>query len=79
MIKRREVYKINEQDQKDHELAEWAFQSHSWIETAPGYFECEWCKAFITSLTHISKDFGLCEENPCIKKLIENVKKGGII
>lgn len=67
MIKRLKIYKLSEKDEEDQELAEWVFQSHKWVETVPGYFACEWCKASITSTTPISKDFPLCRENPRIK------------
>jgi len=70
MMKRLSPYILDEIGKENGELSQWAFNSHSWVEISPGYFECKWC-----GLTHygsqgISKDFTICRENYCIKKLI---------
>jgi len=70
MIKRIEVYKRTEKELEDHSLAEWAFDSHNWNETFPGYFTCLWCGIRHTSVQGITKEFPLCKENPILKKLL---------
>ena len=73
MIKKLSEYKINEKDQLDIELAEWAFQSHYWIETYPGYYECDWCGVKHTSVLGITKDFPLCRNNYAINRFVRDV------
>ena len=67
MINRIKVYERTEKEQEDHYLAEWAFDSHNWNETMPGYFVCAWCGAGHTSTTRIDIGYPLCEKNPILK------------
>lgn len=76
MIDRYEVRRIDEEIHEDYELANWAWNSHWWVEYAPGYCRCKWCKALHTSEQGINKDFPLCNENPAIKKFL---KEGGYV
>lgn len=43
MIDRFEIIKDKEIVREDIELANWAWNSHWWVELAPGYCECKWC------------------------------------
>ena len=78
MLKRLNVVITKESDQKEIELANWVWGSHSWIEHYPGYFKCEWCDNHHTSTTGISAKFPLCKNNPAIKDLIEDVLRSGM-
>ena len=57
------------------ELANWAWDSHWWVENYPGYCECKWCGAKHTSEQPVSKDFPMCLENYAVKPLLSS--KGG--
>ena len=70
MLKRINVYERTEEEEMNHSLAEWAFNSHNWYEMFPGYFTCGWCEAHHASTMGINKEFPLCKENPIIKKFL---------
>lgn len=74
MIKRIDPFVLTEEQVTDGALANWAWDSHSWVEYSPGYYECEWCKVRHTSVQGIYKDYPLCPENYCIKKYRGDVK-----
>lgn len=60
---------FTEEDKEKMTWAEWAWQSHYWIETYPGYFECKLCKSRTTNVQGISFDtVRLCPENPIFKR-----------
>ena len=69
MLDRFEVPKNEEVIREQMELASWAWNSHWWVESYPGYYECRWCKMTCTSVMGIDIDFPLCKENYAIKKL----------
>ena len=71
MIKRIKPFKINEEQKINMEIAEWAWQSHYWIESYPGYAQCKWCDRYHTSEMGIDRDFPLCPQNYAIKKYID--------
>lgn len=72
MIKRLSPFILNEQQEEDRALAEWIFNSHWWIETSPGYYNCKWCTEFHNSSMGISKEQRLCEANPSVIKFLED-------
>lgn len=56
-----------EESRTHRELGTWAWDSHLWVETAPGYAKCQWCCAQHTSEMGIGYDFPLCPKNPRIQ------------
>ena len=75
MIKRIDPYQFDQPqftpEQCDNfELADWIWNSHSWIESPAGYFKCEWCEKQTTNMQAIYHTDPLCLENPAIKKMI---------
>lgn len=58
-------------------LAEWAFDSHYWIEHPKKYYRCRWCERTHAKGQLVDKNFPLCPENPKIKNLIIETKRGG--
>lgn len=73
MIKRLNPFILSEQQEEDGSIAEWAFQSHYWIEKMAGCFVCKWCEAVHYPSTYgITKDFPLCPKNYAVMKLIED-------
>jgi len=74
-VKRLPIHNFYESDENwlDHQIAEWAFDSHYWIETSPACYECQWCR--ITHIANcIDKYFPLCKENPALQKLMKRVQ-----
>jgi len=71
MLKKLKPYFMTEEEELEHEIASWAWNSHYWIETDPDYYQCKWCKMVHTGMMGIHKDFPLCKENPRIKKMIK--------
>ena len=70
-MKRKDVVKITEEALLDHQIAEWAFNSHNWIEQDGfGTFYCQWCSRYHRQ-NHIDKNYPLCRENPAIKNTME--------
>ena len=71
MLKRMEPYKYDLDSMTDEQIvnfaiAEWIWNSHSWIEEPAGYFNCEWCNATTTNMQAIRHDAPLCRENPAV-------------
>lgn len=58
----------NGQTIENLELADWAWNSHFWIEEYKGYYKCKWCDRLCTSTEAITVDFPLCVKNPCLIK-----------
>ena len=53
-------------------IAQWAWDSHYWVEDEKGYYHCEWCGAGWTSEMGLDEKYNyLCKKNPLIKKLIK--------
>ena len=71
MIKRLSLYNIASIDSHDIELANWVWNSHYWIEEAPGYFKCAWCNMHQASGQGITSDYPMCRNNPKIRKMLE--------
>ena len=74
MLKRYQPYIIiiSESNQLQHELAEWIFQSHNWVEDNSGHFHYEFCK--ITKISNIiTSNDELCPKNPVVIRLKENI------
>ena len=71
-VKRLPIHNFYESDENwlDHQIAEWAFDSHNWVETSPAWYECQWCR-IIHLANHIDKDFPLCKQNPALRKHIK--------
>jgi hypothetical protein len=53
------------------EVAEWAWNSHMWVEHPRGHYKCEWCGAMSGAEVSIGEDYMLCQMNPFIKKLLK--------
>jgi hypothetical protein len=70
MLDRLDPIKCDEESRQRSAIAEWAWNSHWWVEYCSGYYKCKWCGTACSSLTGITKDFPLCKENPAIKKLL---------
>jgi hypothetical protein len=66
MYKRVSVFNITEEDKEMSDLALWAWNSHYWEESSPGYAQCKYCKRHHTSEMPITIDFPLCVKNPVI-------------
>jgi len=71
MVERIDPFVLTEAQREDSSIAQWAWDSHYWIEYHPGYFECKWCKTIHYSSMGITKDFPLCPGNYAIKKLLD--------
>lgn len=79
MYIRKEPVILSQEGDEAHSIANWAFDSHWWIEDRPGHATCKWCgrKNYLYSSNGINKDFKLCKENYAIKKfLIEESFRG---
>ena len=51
-------------------IAQWAWDSHYWIEDKKGYYHCKWCGDTWTSEMGLNEKYNnLCKGNPLIKKL----------
>jgi hypothetical protein len=74
MMKRIDPFVLSDEGVVNGALAEWAFGSHSWVEYYPGYYKCEWCGLAHTSVQGISKDFKLCGNNYCVKRLLQKIE-----
>jgi len=68
MIKHLQKLQPTEEQREKMVWEDWVFDSHKWIETYQGYYQCEFCG---TSRTNAMGTEGitLCKENPFIKKL----------
>ena len=77
MLDRLDSIKISEKSREDMAVANWAWESHWWVEYIAGYYKCKLCGANSTSVTGITKDFPLCKENYAVKKLLA-VGKGKV-
>jgi hypothetical protein len=69
MLKRLKPYVVSEEDEVQHKLAEWIFDSHNWVEEYAGYYICAWCGVFQTSTSYITPDMPLCSGNPAVKRI----------
>ena len=69
MLKRLPVTRWDGFDEEKCELANWIWNSHSWVEESPGYFVCKWCKGVSSGYTPITTDDNLCRENSAVKRL----------
>ena len=81
MLKRIEPYKydphMTDEQAEKFALAEWIWNSHSWIEQPAGYFNCEWCMKTTTNTQAISSTDKVCLKNPALliySKLIDHLK-----
>lgn len=65
---------LDEQTREDHEIAEWAWNSHYWVKDF-GRYECAWCGMYhsSTKARGIDKDFPLCRKNYAVKRHIEKL------
>lgn len=70
MIERFEILKISNEQKELLSLADWAWNSHYWIEEYPGYCKCKWCGKNHTSEMSINWKFPICRKNPAIKNFI---------
>jgi len=61
--------KIKQKESDKMQLSEWAWNSHYWIETYKGYYECKYCGRTWTSEMPLTDDTKLCEKNPILKKI----------
>ncbi|MHA1700689.1 MAG: hypothetical protein ACTSWK_00315 [Promethearchaeota archaeon] len=71
MLDRFDLIQNEEKTKEFIELTNWIWNSHWWVEYAPGYCKCRWCGMQHTSKMGISKNYPLCKENPAIKKLLK--------
>jgi len=69
MYKHLKPVKETDEQRLQWELGMWAWESHLWVEHAPGYATCQWCKLHTTSETGIGPDYPICLENPRIMTL----------
>jgi len=74
MLDRLNIVKLPKGSREDWELADWAWESHWWVETYEGYFTCKRCNKHHTSMMGIDKNYPLCKENYVIKKLLKENK-----
>ena len=75
MIERLSLIKIDVKQKETGALLNWVWNSHWWIEYAPGYCTCKWCGQAHTSEMAIGEDFPLCQANPAIISLLSLVAK----
>ena len=62
-------YQLSQGEQEELAWAEWAWQSHHWIETSSGYFQCKLCDTMFTNQMALRFDtVQLCKENPILKR-----------
>ena len=61
---------LSPEGKEDHAIANWAFNSHWWVEDLPGHATCKWCGRDNFLSNPINKDFKLCTENYAIKKFL---------
>ena len=57
-------------------LADWAWDSHNWVEYQPGYYQCQWCTCQHTSSQGVSENFRICRGNRIVKKLMADIEIG---
>jgi len=76
-IKRINVYRVPDIEQEDLTIAEWAFDSHYWVEENSGYFKCKWCGRQHTNTMVIMAGYPLCSENPSVKNYLLQKTRGG--
>lgn len=68
-------FNFTKEDKEKMIWAEWAFQSHNWVETYPGYYECQLCGTRQTNVSGLSfETVTFCPENPIFKR--ELLKRG---
>lgn len=60
---------------EEYELAQWVWNSHYWIEYAPGMYRCKWCEFTHTGHLPAGKNYPLCPCNPAIKAREAVIKK----
>lgn len=75
MLQRFRIPTITEEDKINISLANWAWDSHNWVEYSPGYCKCKWCERIHTSEMGIGIDFPLCEKNPILKGVEMETRK----
>lgn len=68
-------YKISEENKEQSELAIWAWNSHYWKESNPGYAQCKYCKRHHTSEMPVTIAFPLCTKNPIVIKFVHRLLK----
>lgn len=73
MINRIKPVIISEENKEAIEISEWAWNSHYWIESAPGYVKCKWCGADHTSEQPIDIEYPLCLKNPSVFALLRRM------
>jgi hypothetical protein len=64
------IVRLPETEFLKSEVAEWAWNSHMWVEYERGYYKCKWCGAVCGTEVSIGEDYMLCRKNPFIKKLL---------
>ena len=69
MYKQLKPVNESEESRIHRELGTWAWDSHYWIEHAPGYAKCKWCGTQHTSEMGIGYDYPICLENPRVMTL----------
>lgn len=73
MIKRCGIIPESKESKEARELAQWAWDSHYWIENRPGYAQCKWCKKIHTSEMPVDMSYPLCSENPILKRVADEI------
>lgn len=76
MIERSKVFEIAPMEKEEMALAEWAFNSHYWVEDPAGYFNCKYCGRKHTSVMPIMRGYPLCPDNPYIRNYMADVASG---
>ena len=61
-----ERFVLTEEQQEELYWKDWIHNSHKWIEKNKGYYECEFCGEWHTSLMPIGIH-KMCEKNPHLK------------
>jgi hypothetical protein len=79
VIQRLHVYPTINIPAEEFDIAEWAFDSHFWVENPAGYYICKRCNMLHTSMQAIHKDYQLCSKNPALIKLMGNQIKLDLI
>ena len=75
MLKRIEPFVLSKEDEDERALSEWIWQSHYWIETMSGIFECKWCHKNHNTSMGISTRASLCMGNPSVVKFYKDSRQ----
>ena len=63
-----ERFTISPDELEKMQWHEWVWNSHKWVETHKGYYNCEFCNMTWTNMMPISEHVRLCVNNPFINK-----------